>query len=87
MRWQSREPVILLIAGLGLLVLSGVHPPDRFTWFLEVGPILLGTPLLIATYTGFRLTPLLYRLLFIHAVILMVGGHYTYAEVPVGFWM
>ena len=57
------------------------------TWLLEVAPILLGAPILIATYRRFPLTPLLYRLLFLHALILMVGGHYTYAKVPLGFWV
>jgi putative membrane protein len=79
--------VLLLAVGLLLLVLSGVHPRERFTWVLEVAPILLGVPILVATYRRFPLTPLLYRLLLIHAVILMVGGHYTYAEVPLGFWV
>jgi len=50
-------------------------------------PILIGVPILIATYRRFRFTPLAYRLLFVHALILMVGGHYTYAEVPLGFWV
>jgi putative membrane protein len=77
----------LLVAGLLLLVLTAVRPHDYFTWFLEVAPILIGVPILVATAKSFPLTPLLYRLLFVHAVILMVGGHYTYAEVPLGFWM
>ena len=59
----------------------------NFTWFMEVAPILIGVPILVATHRRFPLTPLLYRLIFVHAVILMVGGHYTYAEVPLGFWM
>lgn len=83
---QGHEPLFLLGVGLALLALSGVHPHDRFTWLLEVAPILIAVPPLIVTYTRFRLTSLLYRLIFLHAVILMVGGHYTYAEVPVGFW-
>jgi putative membrane protein len=78
--------VTLLVGGLALLVLSGVAPHDRFTWVLEVAPILLGVPILIATHRRFPLSPLLYRLLFVHACVLMVGGHYTYAEVPLGFW-
>ena len=49
--------------------------------------MLVGVPLLIASYARFRLTPLVYRLLLLHALILVVGGHYTYAEVPIGFWM
>jgi len=82
-----REPLILLaLAGLAL-VGSGVRPFDRTTWWLEVAPILIGAPILVATFRRFRLSPLLYRLLFLHALILMVGGHYTYARVPAGFWV
>ena len=84
---QDREPVILLVAGVLSLTLSGLDPHDRFTWLLEVSPVLIALPLLVVTYSRFRLTPLLYRLLFIHAVILMIGGHYTYSLTPVGFWM
>ena len=78
---------MLLGAGLVVLAWSAVRPHDYFTWFMEVAPILIGVPILVATYRRFPLTPLLYRLIFVHAVILMVGGHYTYAEVPLGFWM
>jgi len=78
---------VLLAAGAVGLAWSAVRPHDYFTWFMEVAPILIGAPLLVATRRRFPLTPLLYRLVFLHAVILMVGGHYTYAEVPLGFWM
>ena len=84
---QDREPVILLVASVLSLTLSGLDPHDRLTWLLEVSPVLLALPLLVVTYSRFRLTPLLYRLLFIHAVILMIGGHYTYSLTPIGFWM
>jgi putative membrane protein len=84
---QDREPVILLVASVLSLTLSGLDPHDRFTWLLEVSPVLIALPLLVVTYSRFRLTPLLYRLLFIHAVILIVGGHYTYSLTPIGFWM
>jgi len=84
---KSREVFILLAAGVIGLVVSGIHPYDRSTWFLEVFPVLVGAPLLIATYQAFPLSPLLYRLLFLHALILMIGGHYTYAQVPLGFWV
>ena len=83
----GREPLLLLIVGAVLLVLSGIAPHDRATWWLEVGPILIATPILVATARRFPLTPLAYRLIFVHALILMLGGHYTYAEVPVGFWL
>jgi putative membrane protein len=82
-----REPALLLALLAGALVLSGIAPRDRFTWFLEVAPIFIGVPILIATRRRFPLTPLAYRLIFIHALILTVGGHYTYAEVPLGYWM
>jgi putative membrane protein len=87
MRRSAREPLILLFLGAVALAVSGIGPHDRVTWFLEVAPILLGVPVLIATWRRFPLTPLLYRLLFLHALILMVGGHYTYAQVPLGFWV
>jgi putative membrane protein len=77
---------VLLFLALLALVGSGIGPKDRFTWFLEVAPILIGVPILLATARRFPLTPLLQRLLFLHALILMVGGHYTYAEVPLGEW-
>ncbi len=78
---------MLLALGAAALVLSGVGPHDRFTWFMEVAPIFVAVPILLATYRRFPLTPLAYRLILVHALILMVGGHYTYAEVPLGFWM
>jgi putative membrane protein len=82
-----REPGILLVLALVALVVSGIGAKDRFTWFMEVVPALVAAPILIGTYRRFPLTPLAYRLIFVHALILMVGGHYTYAEVPLGFWM
>src|SRR6202035_240685 len=68
-----REPLVLLAIGAAALVVSAVGPYDRTTWWLEVFPILLGVPLLVATYRRFPLTPLAYRLLFVHALILMIG--------------
>jgi putative membrane protein len=65
-----------------VLLWSGIHPKDQFTWFLEVVPAIFGGFLLAVTYNSFRLTTLLYVLILIHCIILMVGGHYTYAEVP-----
>lgn len=81
------EPLVLLLVGLLGLLWTGLHPYDRFTWLLEVMPILIGFPILILTYERFPLSPLLYRLIFLHALILMTGGYYTYARVPLGFWM
>jgi putative membrane protein len=84
---SAREPLILLLLAGAALVVSGWRPYDRVTWVLEVFPILLGVPVLLATWRRFPLTPLVYRLLFLHALILMAGGHYTYARVPLGFWV
>jgi putative membrane protein len=84
---RRSEQYALLVATLALLVLSGIVPYDRTTWWLEIFPILLAIPLLIATASRFPLTPLAYRLIFVHALILMLGGHYTYARVPLGFWL
>lgn len=79
----------LIFLGLTLIVLlwSGIGPKDRFTWFLEVAPVLLGLPLLLATYARFPFTPLAYGMMTLHGVILMVGGHYTYAEMPLFDWL
>lgn len=71
----------------GLLVLSGLHPFDRTTWALEVFPVVVAVPILLATYRRFPLTSLLYSLIFAHAIVLMFGGTYTYARVPLGFWL
>jgi len=86
-RLSRREGWVLLLLTLAALVVSGVGPKDRTTWWLEVAPVLIGLPLLLATGRRFPLTPLVYRLLTLHGLILMLGGHYTYAEVPLGFWL
>jgi len=69
----------------GLLVLSGIRPHERGTWLLEVLPVLVALPLLAVTYRRFPLTTLLYVCIFLHCIVLMVGGAYTYARVPLGF--
>jgi putative membrane protein len=80
--------LLALLAIVALVVVwSGIGPHDRITWWLEVFPIFIGAALLLATWRRFPLTTLLYTLIAIHAVILAVGGHYTYARVPVGFWV
>ena len=71
-----------MIVFLSVLTWSAWEPKDTFTWFLEVLPALIGFVLIVVTYKKFPLTPLLYVLILIHMIILMVGGHYTYAEVP-----
>ena len=75
----------LVLVGAALLW-SGIAPFDRATWWLEVAPVLIAAPLLVSTARRFPLTPLLYALIAAHAVILIIGGHYTYARVPAGFW-
>jgi putative membrane protein len=82
-----RSELALLAAVAIVFVWSGTSPHDRFTWVLEVFPVVIATPLLLYVYPRFRLTPLAYFLIAVHAIILMVGGKYTYAEVPFGFWM
>ena len=67
---------------LAVFVWSAIGPKDRPTWFLEVFPVIIGAVVLAATYRRFRLTGLLYVLILLHAIVLLVGGHYTYAEVP-----
>ncbi len=84
---QQRTPA--LVAGsvllIGCLVLSGLRPYDRLTWVLEVAPVLIALPILWGTYRRFPLTTLLYVCIVVHALVLMVGGTYTYARVPLGF--
>ena len=77
----------LLIVVAAALALSGINPYDRTTWWLEIFPILIAAPILVLTARRFPLTTLTYTLLAIHAVILMVGGHYSYARVPIGDWL
>lgn len=83
MRWN-----VALLAAFGtVFAWSLVRPHDYFTWLLEVFPAIIGIIVVLATRRSFPLTPLLLTLLTLHAIILMVGGHYTYAEVPLGFWV
>ena len=76
-----------LLTFFSILVWSGINPKDPFTWFLEVFPALIGIIILGVTYNKFRLTKLTYFLILGHCIILMVGGHYTYAEVPLFDWI
>jgi len=78
---------IWLLIYLGVLAWSAIEPRDYFTWFLEVVPALVALPVLAVTRRRFPLTPLVYVLILCHALILMVGGHYTYAEVPLFDWL
>jgi putative membrane protein len=81
----TRWLVVVTTLTLGLLALSGWHPHDRATWWMEVLPVLIAFPLLWLTHKRYPLTSLLYALIFVHAAVLMLGGAYTYARVPLGF--
>ena len=84
---RERIWIIFLAIVCGLLVGTAVNPFDRLTWLLEVAPVLLVLPILVLTYRRFPLTPLLYILIFLHVIVQMTGVAYTYARVPVGFWI
>ena len=77
----------MLFGTAAALLWSGLRPADRYTWLLEVAPVLIAVPLLLFTYDRFRLTDLVYVGIALHAMILMVGGHYTYAQVPLFNWI
>ncbi len=85
-RRNGQQSLLLAVVASGLVV-SGIGPYDRLTWLLEVAPVLIAAPLLLLTAKRFPMTLLVYWLIAIHALILILGGHYTYAEVPVGFWL
>jgi putative membrane protein len=84
---RPKEPLVLIALTIAALVASGIAPYDRATWALEVFPVVVAVAVLLGTYRRFPLTRLAYRLMFVHALILIVGGHYTYARVPAGFWI
>jgi len=79
--------IVWIAVFLIVLVWSGIAPADGMTWGLEVFPAVIGGVVLWFTRDRFPLTPLLYVLILVHCIILMVGGHYTYAEVPLGEWV
>lgn len=82
---QSKILCLAAIILILLLLFSGLQPYDRATWLMEVVPVLVVLPILFATYSRFPLTNLLYSLIFLHAIVLIIGGAYTYARVPLGF--
>jgi putative membrane protein len=84
---SPRLPLTLVAALAPVLLWSAIGPRDRATWWLEAAPALLAVPLLAVTFRRFPLTPLAYGLVWLHAVILLVGAHYTYAEVPLFNWL
>jgi putative membrane protein len=84
---ETRVNLALLAAVFVAMAVSAYRPYDWPTWWLEVAPVIAVAPMLLATYSRFRLTPLAYWLIAIHALILILGAHYTYARVPFGFWI
>ena len=85
---NHRHYLTFLLLCLSLaFVWSAIRPHDYFTWFLEIFPILIALPILFITYKKFPLSNLVYGLILFHAIILMIGGHYTYAEVPLFNWL
>jgi len=83
----DKKILIWLVVFFLVLAWSAIEPADRVTWWLEVIPAMAGLVILIMTRQRFPLTGLVYILILVHAIILMVGGHYTYAEVPIGDWL
>ena len=83
---DTLRPTLLALVTLALAV-SGIAPFDRATWIMEVAPVLIALPVLIATRHSYRLTTLLYCLIAAHMLVLIVGGTYSYARVPLGFWL
>jgi putative membrane protein len=86
---REQKPVLFMLLGGFAIALawSAIHPHDYFTWALEVFPALLGLAALAITYRRFQFTTFVYFLIMVHAWILFVGGHYTYAEVPLFNWI
>lgn len=84
---EKRSRLLVLISGalIVMLIVSGIRPYDHATWALEVLPVFIALPVMWATYRRFPLSTLLYVCIFLHAVVLIVGGAYTYARVPFGF--
>jgi len=84
----TREHILLLFSLSALLIVAGIAPrTDRLTWFLGTLPVLIALPLLVATFSRFPLTPVSYRLIWLFCVVLVVGGHYSYAEMPLFNWL
>ena len=84
---ESRWHIALLVSFVMILAWSGYRPADQFIWVLEVFPAILGALILIAIYPRIRLTMLVYFLIWLHALVLMLGGHWTYSEMPLFDWL
>jgi len=87
MQINRKHLIFWLTSLLAVLIWSAIKPHDYFTWFLEVIPALAGVGILALTYNRFTFTPLVYWLIWLHMIVLMIGGHYTYAEVPLFDWL
>jgi putative membrane protein len=83
----AKLPLTLSVLVLAALAASGIAPFDRATWFMEVAPVFIAMPILFATRRTFPLSDLLYVLIALHMLVLIAGGAYTYARVPLGFWL
>ena len=84
---DKRKHLVLLGVGLVALAVSAIRPFDWLTWVLEVAPALMGLAVILFVYRRFRLTTFVYTLILIHSLILFLGAHYSYAKVPLGFWV
>lgn len=84
---KNRTLIVYVVLFFLALVISGISPRDRLTWFLEVAPALIAFVILAGTFKKFRFSSLVYFLLLIHSIVLMIGGHWTYAEVPLFNWL
>ncbi|MBL8843248.1 MAG: DUF2238 domain-containing protein [Planctomycetes bacterium] len=84
---MRRETIVVLLLTALAVAWSAIGPREVATWWLEAAPVLIGAPLLAVTERRFPLTPLVLRCLFLHALVLLVGAHWTYAEVPLGNWV
>src|SRR5256714_14292682 len=87
MKSAARTHLALLLTVIAVIVWSAWRPYDRFTWWLEVTPGLVGIAILLAIYRRFRFTTLCYTLIALHICVLCVGGHYTYARGPLFYWL
>jgi putative membrane protein len=85
MRARNASLIGATMVLLALLVMTGIRPFDRATWVMEVLPVMVALPVLWLTHSRFPLTTVLYTGIFVHAIVLVVGGAYTYARVPLGF--
>lgn len=87
MESSKKYHIFLLSATIAVMAWSGIAPRDYFTWILEVFPGIIGIAILLSLYRKFRLSNLLYTLIAVHIMVLAVGGHYTYAEMPLFNWL